>query len=283
VTTTTTVSEQDVALPDGRTLHIYDTGAGAADRTVVWHHGTPNVGLPPKPLFVTSEELGIRWVSYDRPGYGGSTPNGGRDVASAAHDVRAILDALEIDTCTVMGHSGGGPHALACAALLPGRVRGALSVSGLAPYDAEGLDYFAGMAPAGVGSLHAAAEGRPARTAYEESSSEEDIGFIAADEQALSGEWSWFLEVVRPALAQGPDAMIDDDVASTAPWGFDVRRIEVPVLVVHGRADRMVPADHGEWLAAAIPGAEARIFPGDGHISVMHAAPDALRWLAQQS
>jgi pimeloyl-ACP methyl ester carboxylesterase len=77
--------------------------------------------------------------------------------------------------------------------------------------------------------------------------------------------------------------MIDDDVASTAPWGFDVRRIEVPVLVVHGRADRMVPADHGDWLATAIPGAQARIFPGDGHMSVMHAAPDALGWLAQQS
>ena len=87
--------------------------------------------------------------------------------------------------------------------------------------------------------------------------------------------------MVRPALTQGPDASIDDDVAATAPWGFDVRRIDVPVLVMHGQADRMVPAQHAEWLAAAIPGAEARLFADDGHVSVMHAAPDALRWLAR--
>ena len=279
--TTTTVSELDVVLPDGRTLHAYDTGPTGGDLTVVWHHGTPNIGRPPTPLFATSEGLGIRWVSYDRPGYGGSTPRPGRDVGSAADDVAAILDALGVENCAVMGHSGGGPHALACAALLNGRVLAVLSVSSLAPYDAEGLDYFAGMAPAGVGSLQAAAVGREARAAYEESTSEDDIGFIEADDRALADDWSWFLDVVRPALAQGPDAMIDDDVAATAPWGFDVRRIDCPVLVVHGQADRMVPAQHAEWLAAAIPGAEARLFADDGHVSVMHAAPDALRWLAR--
>ena len=91
--------------------------------TVVWHHGTPNVGTPPEPLLPASAERGIRWVSYDRPGYGGSTPHPGRDIASAAADVEAIADALGIDRFAVLGHSGGGPHALACAALLGDRVR----------------------------------------------------------------------------------------------------------------------------------------------------------------
>jgi pimeloyl-ACP methyl ester carboxylesterase len=279
--TSTTVHERDVDLPDGRTLHVYDTDpSGDAERVVVYHHGSPNIGSPPAPLFATSEEVGVRWLGYDRPAYGGSTARPGRTVGSAGAVVAAIADAVGISTFAVMGHSGGGPHALACAALLPGRVSAALSISGLAPYDAEGLDFFDGMAAAGVGSLRAAAAGRDARAAYEEAASEDDIGFIEADEQALSGEWSWFLDVVRPAIAQGPDGMIDDDVAATSPWEFDVRRIDVPVLVVHGQRDRMVPPGHGAWLADAIPGAELRTFADEGHVSVMHEAPNALRWLA---
>src|SRR5690349_7589749 len=138
--------EIDVALPDGRTLHAYASGGGDGERVaVVWHHGTPNVGAPPEPLFEQASRLGLRWVGYDRPGYGGSTPNPDRDVASAAADVTAVVDALGIDQFAVMGASGGGPHALACAALLPGRVLAAVSIAGLAPFDADGLDWFAGM------------------------------------------------------------------------------------------------------------------------------------------
>ena len=142
------VSETDVDLPDGRRLHVYDTG-GDDRLAVVWHHGTPNIGAPPVPLFATADELGIRWVSYDRPGYGPSTPRPGRDFASAADDVARVTDALGIDRFATMGHSGGGPHALACGALLPDRVLAVVSVSGLAPYGSEGLDWFAGMAPSG--------------------------------------------------------------------------------------------------------------------------------------
>ena len=114
------VTETDLKLGDGRTLRAYDTGAnGADDRLAVfWHHGSLNVGAPPEPLFAAAEELGIRWVSYDRPGYGGSTRRPDRDVASAAGQASAVADALGIDRFTVMGHSSGGSHALACAALL---------------------------------------------------------------------------------------------------------------------------------------------------------------------
>ena len=148
------MTEVDLELGDGRTLHAYDTGAGVTDGrlAVFWHHGTPNIGTPPEPLFAAAEELGIRWVSYDRPGYGGSTAYPGRTVASAAPYVAVVADALSIDRFAVMGHSGGGSHALACGALLPERVLGVVSVAGLAPFGAEGLDWFAGMADSGVAS-----------------------------------------------------------------------------------------------------------------------------------
>src|SRR5918994_3065002 len=120
------VTETDLELGDGRTLHAYDTGADYADGrlAVFWHHGSPNIGAPPEPLFPAAARLGIRWVSYDRPGYGGSTPRPDRDVASAAGYASAVADALGIDRFAVMGYSHGGSHALACAALLPPRAPG---------------------------------------------------------------------------------------------------------------------------------------------------------------
>jgi pimeloyl-ACP methyl ester carboxylesterase len=278
------VRELDVPLEDGRNLHVYDTGAGAGagsdDRlAVVWHHGTPNIGAPPEPLFPAAERLGLRWVSYDRPSYGGSTPHPGRDIASAASDVASIADALEIDRFAVIGHSGGGPHALGCAALLPGRVVAAASVAGLAPYDADGLDWFAGMAPSGVAATRAAADGREAKERFEMSGEELDPGFAPVDWAALEADWAWLGTVVAPAVAAGPAGLIDDDLAYVAPWGFDPWAQSVPALFVHGRLDRVVPCAHGEWLARRWPSAELQVSPDDGHISILRQAEHALEWL----
>lgn len=273
-------TELDLELADGRMLHAYDTDPDHDGLAVVWHHGTPNIGLPPEPLFETSERLGIRWLSYDRPGYGGSTRRPGRDLAGAAGDTAAIADALQISRFAVIGHSGGGSHALAVAALLPDRVIAAVSVSGLAPYGAEGLDWFAGMADSGVAALGAALAGRETKERYEASAPEGDPGFIAADHEALGGEWGWFGKVVGPALASGPDGMVDDDLAYVAPWAFDPSEMAVPTLIVHGGRDRIVPKAHAEWLARRIPGAALWLRPDDGHISVLRAAPAALEWLA---
>ncbi len=248
-----------------------------------WHHGTPNVGAPPRPLFPAAERLGIRWVSYDRPGYGGSSPNPDRDVASAAADVANVADALGIDRFAVLGHSGGGPHALACAALLPERVLAAVSVAGLAPFGAEGLDWFAGMTTSGVASLRAAREGRAAKEAFEASGVEYDPEFTPADLAVLSGAWSWLGEVVGPAVAAGPGGLIDDDLAYVAPWGFDPGEVSKPALFVHGGRDRVVPSSHSEWLAASCPAAELRLSRDDGHISVLDHAPAALDWLRAQA
>jgi pimeloyl-ACP methyl ester carboxylesterase len=280
------VRELDLVLPDGRTLHAYDTGPrdGRVDElVVVWHHGTPNVGAPPEPLVPTSERLGIRWVGYDRPGYGGSTRRLGRDVASAAADAEAVLDALGVDRFAVMSHSGGGPHALACAALLGSRVRAVVVGAGLAPYDAQGLDYFRGMAPAGVASLRATLEGPEAKERHETSAAEEDIGFIPADHAALAGEWAWFNDIVRRGLEHGLAGLVDDDIAYVRAWGFAPERVTAPTLLLHGQRDRVVPSAHAEWLAARLPAAELWLLPNDGHISVLSAAPAALEWLADHA
>jgi pimeloyl-ACP methyl ester carboxylesterase len=277
----TTVHELDLRLSDGRTLHVYDTAASRPDDRVAvfWHHGTPNIGAPPVPLFGAAERLGLRWVSFDRPGYGGSSPWPDRDVGSAAEHATAVADALEIDGFAVVGHSGGGPHALACAALAPSRVRGVVSIAGLAPFDADGLDWFAGMAAAGAASLRAAAAGREAKERHEVSGAEGDLEFTERDLAAFDGTWSWVLDVVRPAVDAGPGGLIDDDLAYVRPWGFDPARISAPVLFVHGGRDRVVPSTHSAWLAAHCPTAELRSSAEDGHISILDQAEPALEWL----
>ena len=275
------VTEIDIELDGGRELHAYDTGSG--DLAVIWHHGTPNVGAPPAPLFPAAERLGIRWVSYDRPGYGGSTPDPGRDVASAATCAAAVADALGIDRFAVFGHSGGGPHALSCGALLPQRVLGVVSVAGLAPFGADGLDWFEGMAASGVASLRAAEAGRAVKERFEASGVVYNPEFTDADLAALTGDWAWFNDVVAPAVQAGPAALVDDDLAYVNPWGFDPADVTAPVLLLHGGRDRVVPSSHAEWLARRCPAAELRLSPDDGHISIVTSAPSALDWLRERA
>ena len=275
------VTETDLKLGDARRLHVYDTGADdAAGRLAVfWHHGTPNVGAPPEPLFAAAQELGIRWVSYDRPGYGGSTPLPGRDVASAAADVSSVADALGIDRFALMGHSGGGPHALACGALLQERVLGVVVGAGLAPFGAEGLDFFAGMAPSAAAGLRAAVGGRAALEDYLASAEFDPEMFTPEDHAALSGEWSWLLDVVGQAVEDGERGMVDDDLAYVGPWGFDPAWVMAPSLFFHGGRDRVVPSSHGEWLARRCPSAELRLRQDDGHVSVLGSSRAAMVWL----
>jgi len=281
----------DVSPGGGRVLHVYDTGpaepgtAGARDARlpVFWLHGTPQIGAPPAPLFPAAAEHGVRWVSYDRPGYGGSSPVPDRDVASGAADVAVIADALGLDRFAVLGQSGGGPYALACAALLPHRVIGAVSMSGRAPYPADGLDWLAGMRPGSAAELNATLAGREALEALLASDDDFDPEmFTPADRAALAGDWKWIGSVVGPALEQGTGGLIDDALASVRPWGFDPAAITTPVLLVHGTADRVMPSAHSEWLARRIgASAELVLVKDAGHISVFRAAPDALAWLAR--
>jgi pimeloyl-ACP methyl ester carboxylesterase len=285
------ITETDVHLADGRILHAYDTRPDAGTSSpatpgspvaVFWCHGSPNIGSPPEPLFAAAQANGLHWVSYDRPGYGGSSPHDGRTIASAAGDVAAIADALGIGRFAVLGHSGGGPHALACAALLPGRVIAAVSVSAPAPFGADGLDWFAGW-PSGIAAENRAATGgREALEAHWASAGDEDMGtsFTDADMTALGGRWSWLAGVAGQAIEQGNEGYLHDTLASVQPWEFGLDAIGVPVLIMHGVKDKMVPCAHGQWLAAHCPAAEWRAVPDAGHITVLDSAPEALTWLA---
>jgi pimeloyl-ACP methyl ester carboxylesterase len=273
--------EVDVAAADGRVLHAYDVGpTGRADELVLlWHGGTPNIGAPPEPLFDIAHSLGIRWIGYDRPSYGGSSPHRGATVASAAADAGRVADHFGIERFSVLGSSGGGPRALACAALLSDRVPAVVTISSPAPGPAAGLDYFAGMSAGPARELQAAAQSRAELERVLAENEFDPDSFIAADYAALEGIWSWFGGIVQAATVDGPDGMIEDDLGTMSPWGFDPAQITVPTLIMHGADDRMVPSSHAEWLAAHCPAAELRIVPDQGHVSVLNYASEALQWL----
>jgi pimeloyl-ACP methyl ester carboxylesterase len=274
------VSVQDVRLEDGRTVRAHDTADGdtADSFTVFWHHGSPQTGAPLAPLLDAAGERGIRLVSYGRPSYGGSSPRPNRTVASAASDVAQIADALGIARFAVMGASGGGPHALACAALLPERVTGVACLASLAPFDADGIDWFDGMASDGA-SLRAAVHGGEARELYEATAQFDPESFVDTDYVALADNWASLGEDVGRASEAGTEGLVDDDLAFVEPWGFDVTDITAPVLLIQGGRDRVVPPAHADWLLRNCPHSELWFRPTDGHISVLDAAPLALDWL----
>ena len=272
------MTKRELQLLDGRRLMVYDTGALDAPEalTVVWHHGSPQTGALLEPLVTAAAARNIRLVSYARPSYGGSSPRTGRDIASAAADVVELVDALGVERFATMGASGGGPHALACAAVLSDRVIGAVTLASPAPYS-DAFDWYAGMvAP---GGLQAAAAGRDARERYAATDEFDETSFTPADWTALSGTWASLGRDAGQADAAGPDGLIDDDVALAAPWGFDVAAITTPILLVQGGEDRVIPPSHADWLLHHIPSAELWLRPRDGHIAVLEASPVAMDWL----
>lgn len=271
----------DVDLPDGRVVRAFDAGALGPDTpTVVWHPGSPHTGEPIEPLVALARERGIRLVSYARPGYGGSTPNPGRDVASAALEVAAVADALGVGRFAVLGYSGGGPHALACAAMLPDRVVAAATLAGVAPFTGDD-GWFDGMhAP---GALRAAAGSRDARAAFAETDEFDPEQFVDADWAALEGEWAAVGRDAQRAEEAGPGGLIDDDVAFTRPWGFDLAEVRVPTLLVHGERDRVVPRSHAVRALADLAQARLWMRLDEGHVAVLNVVPDALDWLRERN
>jgi pimeloyl-ACP methyl ester carboxylesterase len=275
--------ERDVRVGDGRVLHVYDSAPRDGGRIpVVWHQGTPNLGAPPEPLFAAADRLGLRWVSFDRPGYGGSTVAPGRTTSSVAGDVTVVADALGIDQFAAMGYSGGGCYALGCAAVLGDRVRAVLTLAAIAPYGAGEFDWFAGMVPSGVAALGTAAAGREVRAALSASGFAYEAQFTADDLALFEGPWGWLGNVAGPALDAGPYGQIDDDVSYTHSWGCDPGDIDAPVLLLHGTEDRIIPASHGSWLATHCPTAQLRLGEGDSHFTIVNRAESGLEWLRHQ-
>jgi pimeloyl-ACP methyl ester carboxylesterase len=286
--------ERTVQTPDGRILAVQEAG-DPAGRPVLVHMGSPMSRHLYGPNVADAAQRGLRLICYDRPGYGGSTPQPGRSHADCAADARAICASLQIDQVAIWGISGGGPHALACAALLPDLVVAVASLAGVAPYSAEGLDWFDGMGQDNADDYKLSVKDKAAARAKIEKDREEVLA-TSADELAealesllspidaatLTGRMAEFQAFTgREALAPGSEGWWEDGEAQVGPWGFDPGGITVPVMVMHGRQDRMVPVGHGEWLAAHIPGVESRILDDDGHLTLLeHRIPEVHSWLS---
>ncbi|MCW2497337.1 alpha/beta hydrolase [Jatrophihabitans sp.] len=270
-----------ITLADGRELHI--EVSGPEDGTVLlFHHGTPGSGRPSRSMQAATAERGLRLVTYSRAGYSSSTRNPGRRVVDVVPDVAAVLDHLGAQRCLVAGKSGGGPHALATAAVLGDRVAGVCSIAGVGPYDASGLDFLAGMGSENVVEFNKTVEGEAVLRPYLEAESagleSADVaGMIKVmetvlpdvDRAVLTDEYGEDqLASMREGLRLGVDGWLDDDLAFATGWGFELGDIAVPSFIWQGSADLMVPFAHGEWLAANVPGTVAHLVPGEGHLSI---------------
>jgi pimeloyl-ACP methyl ester carboxylesterase len=289
--------QRSVQAADGRTLAVEEAGDPDGIAVLV-HSGTPNSRHLYRRHAEDAASRGLRLICYDRPGYGESTSQPGRTVADCASDVRDICAALDVSRLLTWGISGGGPHVLACAALLPDLVIAAASLASLAPYGADGLDFFAGMGQENVDdfnlTLHGSESDVRARGAELRdetlAASAEDLAstmqtlLTPTDAAALTGELARYLAYTgQDGLAPGIDGLLEDERAFVGPWGFDVAAITVPVLVVHGREDQFVPQNHGVWLAAQIPGAQAWLSDTDGHLTLFeNRVGEVHEWLLDQ-
>jgi pimeloyl-ACP methyl ester carboxylesterase len=286
--------------PDGRKLAVECAGRPTG-LPVFLMHGTPGSRRGPRPRTSVLYRLGIRLISYDRPGYGGSDRHPGREVADAARDVRAIAEALGLDTFNVVGRSGGAPHALACAANpeLRGSVASVVALVGLAPPDALDLDWYDGMTPSNKaelsdpGGITAIVTERAERASsdprwlLEELRSEltgPDLRIV--DEVAIQ---RLLTETYAEALRQGAEGWIDDSLALRKSWGFDLKDIDVPVLIWHGLDDVFSPVSHARWLADHIAGdrdvstVEVVLKPGAAHFDAVEVLPDILAWVKDKA
>jgi len=282
-------STRIVELADGRSLEVHELG-DPDGFPIVFHHGTPGSGT----IYARWDTPDVRLIAYDRAGYGGSTRKAGRVVADVVADITALADALGLERFATWGLSGGGPHSLACAALCDERLVAAATLAGVGPWNAEGLDWLAGMGEGNLREFDLVLAGEDAlRPAIERDRN----GLLAAtaaqlrdemaphlsptDSDALTADLAeYFHSSMTHALADSADGWIDDNLAFVKPWGFELSTIARPVLVVQGGDDLMVPRQHGEWLAANVPGCEARIEEAHGHLTLAeHLVPEVHAWL----
>jgi len=266
---------------DGRALEV--VLAGPPDGVpLIMTHGTPGAAGAFDPLIEVAAERGVRQIAYSRPGYGGSDRHEGRSVASCVADVVAIADELEYERFYCSGGSGGGPHSIACAALIPDRVIAVAAIATPAPADAEGFDWTAGMGKENLEEYAAASAGARELQEYLEREAQAVNGatadellrvwsdlFCESDRRVLSGAYAEHtVRQLKRSLASGIWGWLDDDLAIAGAWGFELDRVAAPVQIWHGTEDQFVPVSHGEWLAGHVRGAKAELRPGHGHLSI---------------
>jgi pimeloyl-ACP methyl ester carboxylesterase len=285
--------ERRIRTGDGRVLAVAEWGDPGGIALFALH-GTPGGRIACWMDPTIYARHGLRRLTLDRPGYGESTRLPGRTVADVVPDIEAIADQLGVGRFAVTGGSGGGPHALACAALMGDRVLRCLADVSIAPYGVEGLDWLAGMTAGNVEEFEAALAGEAAIRVVAERERATTLERLAAgradflgdsyemseaDQGQMAKHVGLIADQLTNGLAPGADGWVDDELAFTKPWGFDVGSIRVPVRLTYGRADTLVPAAHGDWLAAHIPGAEA-VVSDAGHMGDDAMVEAEMAWLA---
>jgi pimeloyl-ACP methyl ester carboxylesterase len=285
-----------VSARDGRGLWVQEWG-NPHGTPVFLLHGTPGSRLGPRPRDALLYRQGIRLITYDRPGYGDSDRLRGRRVAHAANDIANIADYLGINEFCVVGRSGGAPHALACAALQPHRVMRAAALVSLAPWDAEGLDWFAGMTEGNVAQYTAALRDHNELTRRLEAMMAgiganpasampfSDPALPESDQVVLAdfGIRNMLVQNYAEGLRTSVYGWVDDSLSFLAPWDFQLTDITVPTLLWHGENDIFSPVSHTLWLATQIQHAEFLIQPGAAHFDSVAVLPEVLRWLVDDA
>jgi pimeloyl-ACP methyl ester carboxylesterase len=283
------MAERDhLTLADGRRLEFRVSGP-AEGLPLVFHHGTPGSLVPFHLIERAAHERGLRFITASRPGYGGSSRDRGREVVDVVADVSELLGAIEVDRCVVAGWSGGGPHALACAARLDAAAA-VLVIAGVAPHEAEGLEWLAGMGQENIDEFGAALDGEDTLGRFLTAAREylKDVTLDAVvsslgrllpevDRAVLTDEFGEDMAAsFREALRVGVDGWLDDDLAFVKPWGFGLDEISTPTMLWQGSDDLMVPFAHGRWLSSRVPGVSAHLEQGEGHLSVALGAVDRM-------
>lgn len=263
----------------GALLEFSDSGGDG--RVLVSHGGTPDGLASFSPFEEAATELGLRVVSIARPGYESSSPQPGRVVRDVVDDVSSVLDLLGVSRYVAMGWSGGGPHALACRAVDPDRCVGAVVVSGLAPVDLPGFDFFEGMGEENAYSFRMAMDDPDAlrphlesmRPTYASITADQLVASMESvlpevDRKYLTGDFADFVATaLRRGTAGGVEGWLDDALALARPWGFDLHDLD-RVSIWHGSEDLMVPHSHGRVLAGACGDALPHLLTGEGHLSL---------------
>ena len=278
--------------PDGREIAYVD-GGDPDGFAVIGLHGTPGCRFSRWPDDDVYARTGVRYVTTDRAGYGRSSRHRARTVASEVTDVLAVADHLGLERFSVVGSTGGGPHALACAALLPGLVVRVACLSSLAPVGPGGMqrrDWSAGL-PSGGAELQWAAEGEIRVLRERQKQQETMTAALTADPESVRGDAvtagdreflgrpdvaERFALIVREQALQGVAGAVDDTFALARPWGFNLSSIAAPTMLSH-RPEDGVPVTHTRWLAARIGGAETSYDAVGGSEDEIATT---MRWLA---
>ncbi|HEV7707808.1 MAG TPA: alpha/beta hydrolase [Asanoa sp.] len=272
--------EANLTLPDGRAIDYFD-GGDPSGRPIFFQPGSPNTRIMGKLWHPAAQAAGVRLISVSRPGYGGSTAIVDRPTLSAVgRDLAALATLLGLAEYAVIGSSGGGPYAVAAAALDPQRVRALGVVAGAGPWreladPSWEPEERACLARLDEGDLAGA---RADMRHLVENVWQADLRKLDGDarlnawlgDDPLAGDEAYraIMADAMRAVLEGTEGAVFDGLAIGAGWDIDLRAIQAPTLLWYGGADEACPVTYGHWYAERIANAQLVVFPEDDHLAV---------------